>query len=329
MNIKDELHFPLSFKWQQEPSMLHGVQFGDAIVLGSQVYCRSEDAVHRYNSDSGTWAVLPDIPVKLFTIAQLNGQLLAVGGLDGSTNSLSKTIYVWDSSEEQWSPSLYPSMPSGLSRPGCANYKHYLILAGGFASRVFSSAVAILDTQKKKWYAGPCLPSNTEGGIARTIVIGERVYMLIHQRGTLTPTKFILHASLSTLILYGESGRTHDSSVWEMLSGDVLHYVTMIFSIGGMLLTVGEWPRGVATSVAVLEPISMKLPTTKVSANIHLYNPDPHTTRWVKVGELPEVMYDCACTMLPSGKLFVAGGLSGVKGRQKLVNSVYTAKIRR
>lgn len=309
--------------------MQHGVQFGDAIVLGNQVYCRSEDAVHCYNSDSGTWAVLPDIPVKLFTIAQLNGQLVAVGGLIKNANALSKTIYLWDSSEERWCPSLYPSMPSGLSRPGCASYKHYLILAGGFASRLFSSAVAILDTQKKEWYAGPCLPSNATGGIARTMVIGERVYMLIHQDGIIKPTKFILHASLSTLILYGESGKTRESSVWEMLSGDVLHYVTMIFSIGGMLLTIGEWPHGAAASVVVPEPIRMKLPTTNVSADIHLYNPDPHASQWVKVGELPEVMYDCACTILPSGKLFVAGGLSGVKGKQKLVNSVYTAKIRR
>ena len=94
-------------------------------------------------------------------------------------------------------------------------------------------------------------------------------------------------------------------------------------------MTIGEWPQGAAASVAVLEPISMRLPKTKVSADIRLYNPDPHASQWVKVGELPEVMYDCACTTLPSGRLFVAGGLSGVKGRQKLVNSVYTAKIRR
>ena len=60
--------------------------------------------------------------------------------------------------------------------------------------------------------------------------------------------------------------------------------------------------------------------TLKSNANIHLFN--PHIDKWVKIGELPEPRFLCACTVLPSGKLLVAGGQGN-----SVLNTVYTATI--
>lgn len=295
--------------------MQQGMQFGTAIVVGSHVYCRSKDTVHRYDPATDTWTVLPDVPVTLFSIASLNGQLVVVGGLDGgrSITTKAKTIYAWDGDSWKWTTLPgNPSLLSGVSRPGCRGYKHYLIVAGGFGSRLFTSSVTILDTKDGKWYSASPLPET--GDIVGAEIIGENLYLLLSIEGVVKPTKLILTASMQTLTTQVKSG---DSSVWSKLPDIPGYVMTGIFSIGNMLLTttVGE---------GLFQVI---IPIATVSVDIHVFN--PYTKQWLKVGELPEVMVRCACTMLPSGRLLVAGGAVGVRAGQKLVNSVYTAKIRR
>ena len=49
------------------------------------------------------------------------------------------------------------------------------------------------------------------------------------------------------------------------------------------------------------------------SSAIHHYEPSHKS--WVKVGDLPTVRWYCACTVLPNGEIFVAGGYD-VNGRR-------------
>ena len=324
--LPDGLHFPLSFEWNKESSMQQGMQFGDTIVVGSHVYCRSKDAVHQYDPSTNTWTALPEVPVTLFPITSLNGQLVAVGGLDGGSKITIKarTIYAWDSDGSKWTTLPgNPSLLSGVSRPGCGSYKHYLIVAGGYGSRLFTATVAILDMKDGKWYSASPLPET--GDVVGTTIIGESLYLLLNQEGLVKPTKLILTASMETLTTQAKSGENKGSSVWKKLP-DIPDYVVIgIFSIGNNMLltiTIGEGPFQV-----IKNSISSVLPIAHVSADIHIFN--PYTKQWLKVGELPELMVRCACTMLPSGRLLVAGGSVGVRVGQRLVSSVYTAKIRR
>ena len=43
------------------------------------------------------------------------------------------------------------------------------------------------------------------------------------------------------------------------------------------------------------------------SSAIHLYQPTNKS--WVKVGDLPAQRRECACAVLPSGEIFIAGGV--------------------
>ena len=61
---------------------------------------------------------------------------------------------------------------------------------------------------------------------------------------------------------------------------------------------------------------------SSVTNQLHLFN--PHTNKWLKIGELPEPRLFCACTVLPSGKLLVAGGQGN---GDCLLPTVYTATI--
>ena len=44
----------------------------------------------------------------------------------------------------------------------------------------------------------------------------------------------------------------------------------------------------------------------KASSSVYIHLPD--TKKWVKVGDLPSVRYNCTCSVLPSGEIIIAGG---------------------
>ncbi len=102
---------------------------------------------------------------------------------------------------------------------------------------------------------------------------------------------------------------------------DVPFYVTTLFSIGNMLLTAGGTPGGSVSAVLSV----MYIKKDKPCADIHLFN--PHTNQWLKISELPEPRSGCACTVLPSGKLLVAGGEGVTRATANIVHTVYTAII--
>ena len=89
------------------------------------------------------------------------------------------------------------------------------------------------------------------------------------------------------------------SSPWQTLPDTLLTNSTVLV-LNGALLAVGGWK----------------------SSAIHVYQPS--NSSWVNIGELPTERSLCACLVLPSGKIFVAGG-SGP--RNVITNCVHIATI--
>ena len=77
-------------------------------------------------------------------------------------------------------------------------------------------------------------------------------------------------------------------SPWQTLTDPPLTLSTVLV-LNGALLTVGG----------------------EGSSAIHHYQPSSRS--WVKVGDLPTEQWECACTVLPNGEIFVAGGDSDSK----------------
>ena len=260
-----------------------------------------------YIPDTETWMTLAT-PSKEHGIVSLNGKFTVVGGLlnESLRNKPMYTskIRVWDSDSKQWTEP-YPPILTGRKEMGCTSYLHYLIIAGGDMAGKFQSAnsVEILDTKSGQWFKAPPMPYN--GNRFRSVIIGKYLYILYIYQGVVSLSKSLLRVSLPTLISHTLQGKNHDTSVWEKMPDVPLNYSTL-FSIGNMLLTAG----GDSGTL-----------TVKSSADIYLFN--PHTNEWVKIGELPESRLTCTCTVLPSGKLLVAGG----EANHGLLNTVYTATI--
>ena len=305
---QDKLMFPLTFKWKKQNNLPYATSFEYLCIVSDKVYiCKPQvSGILVHNPDTDTWVTLPT-PTKQHGIVSLNGKLTLVGGLlNESTfwkDTFTSKIRVWDNDSKQWTEP-YPPMLVERRDVGCASYLHYLIIIGGHIVGNFQSttSVEILDTKSGQWFKAPPMPYNGEN--IQSIIIGTSLYVLFTWQGVATHSKSLLRVSLPTLISHTLQGKNHDTSIWEKMP-DVSFYNTTLFSIGNMLLTAGG-NRGTLT--------------VKPSADIYLFN--PHTNKWVKIGELPESRFSCACTVLPSGKLLVAGG----QGKD-LLSTVYTATI--
>ena len=175
----------------------------------------------------------------------------------------------------------------------------------------------ILDIKSGQWYKAPPMMYNGRNIQLLITIIGQSLYLLLSVRGIATCSKSLLKVSLPTLISYTLQGRNRDTSIWEKMP-DVPLYRTTLFSIGNMLLTAGGSHSGTVGNLLS----AMHVKDAKVSADIHLFN--PHTNQWLKIGELSEPKKWCACTVLPSGKLLVAGG---ERSSGDLLYTVYTAMI--
>ena len=315
--------FPLAFKWEKQNNLPCSISAAHSCTVNGKVYISTyESNIFEYTHETDTWVKLPAL-TKYHGMLSLNGKLTLVGGVrKESTINLDclRMIQVWDSNSKQWTK-LYSPLQMGRCKVGCANYKHYLIVAGGVIEGKLQSttSVEILNTKSGQWFKAPPMMYNGED--IRSTIIGQSLYFLFLSRGMTTASKSLLRVHLPTLISHTLQGKNRDTSIWEKMPDVPLYYSTL-FSIGNMLLTAGGNSSGMAG--ALLSTLHIK--NNESNVDIHLFN--PHTNQWLKIGDLPEPAMECACCVLPSGKLLVAGGerVSTMSGSGGL-STVYTATI--
>ena len=320
---QDELVFPLTFKWEKRSDLPYGAEVVSVCIINGKVYINAnEKNILEYTPETDTWVELPTPTTKEYGMLSHNGKLTLVGGLLKEADfKHPPVIQVWDDDIKQWTEP-YPQMPMGRRDLGCASYQHYLIVAGGTKDEQLQSttSVEILDTKSGRWFKAPSMKYN--GTDIQSVIIGQSLYFFFSLRGILTYSKSLLRVSLPTLISHTLQGKNRDTSIWEKMP-DVPLYQTTLFSIGNMLPTAGGSHDGTVSTMASALHIKKNI---KPSPDIHLFN--PHTNQWLKIGEFPESRMACACTVLPSGKLLVAGGAVSVSGTKAgTLYTVYTASI--
>ena len=327
---EDRLQFPFEFiNWEKKSSMpeSYDVFRASPVIVDGKIYFVMRDIVLEYSPDADTWAVNhKHEDLTLWRgIVSLRGKLALVCGAGKwmmSHIDIVERVTVTDENNDGWQYSHpYPRVPLGRSNPACVSHQHYLIVAGGGEMVGSLDRVDVLDTDSKQWFVAPPLPY--VGSNVQTVIMGETLYALFQGNNIIIRSRSLYRVSIPTLISYalqGKNRKSHSSTIWEKLP-DVPYYQSALFSIGNMLLTAGGVCGGVLTeAMELLSPHR----NSRLRADIFLLN--PHSYKWVKVGELPESRCSCSCTMLPeSGKLLVVGG--EIAGEQHPSNSVYTASI--
>jgi N-acetylneuraminic acid mutarotase len=80
------------------------------ILVGDKVYCsggagtnsRNAYSVHSYDPSQDKWTTLPPLPVWYYSLGQINGKLVAVGGVKDKLFRRSDKVYLYDEKSQYW-----------------------------------------------------------------------------------------------------------------------------------------------------------------------------------------------------------------------------------
>ena len=277
--------------------MPFGVSFyPKAVVFKGKVYIggESSDSVTQqqtvmvFDPQLDSFDTLPPYTYKFFSMALVNNQLVVVGGADVRTDKMTNQLGVWNELSKTWTHPL-PPMTTACNEPSVVVYKNkWLIIVGGHNGSAYLSRVEILDTTRPgQWYLAAPLPQPCYRVSIATI--GNMCYLVGGWSTGGRSSRKVYRVCLDDLISQAvpqAAGTSAPStpSPWTTMPDTPLTISTAL-CLNGALMTVGGSGR---------------------SAIIHHYQPS--TMSWIKAGELPTERQGCACTVLPSGELFVAGG---------------------
>ena len=237
----------------------------------------------RYGLHKEQWCEPVKQQYRYCGMTTVSSQLVMIGGCDASIYKMSKTVRVYTPSQRSWKQP-YPPMNTPRRWLVVSTYRHRLVVAGGSEdSSTDLAEVEILDTSvsHSQWFSVTPLPVRCH--LMSAAIIHGTLYLL---GGSLD--KQVLSVSLSALTQTDTS-----PAQWRTLPNVPLEDSTAIAVHGSLLAVGGRHGRQ--------------------SSAIHVY--DQKKNAWNKVDDLPTERRDCACCLLPSGEILVAGGRGPGPGR--------------
>ena len=201
-------------------------------------------------------------------------------------------IGAWEEKTRKW---VHPLPPMPTARDAATAIAHddkWLVVVGGRDDRLRSlSKVDILNLSTKQWHSGAPLPQPTHKMTAAILSDRAVLVLLGGASGDNGDCNKVFSVCLDQLISQAPLSDSHyaPASPWLTLPDTPVSSSTAL-ALNGALLAVG----------------GIKNEDPRLSSPIYLYRPSSKS--WVEVGKLPISRKKCACTVLPSGEVFVAGG---------------------
>ena len=281
---------------------------------------RERQTVMVCDPQQDTWFKLPPYQYTQFALAVVNDQLVLVGGEDETTWKDTAMLGVWNEQSQTWT-NPFPPMPTARHLPSVVTHDNrWLVVVGGKLELedslvgTVTANVEILDTTLGQWYHGapapqPCQTASTAtvgnmcyaiGGFTKGDSSSSKVFSMclddLISQAVPQPASVIVPPTQSTSPLETIPHTPHTPSTlpWETLYDTPLPLSTAL-ALNGALLAIGGLENG-----------------TRASKAIYLYQPS--SKKWVKAGELPTVRATCACIVLTSQEILVAGGFGSIPG---------------
>ena len=303
---------PVKLRWKNGPKAPLKTFGVSVAVLGrvAYFYSWSENMIIMYDSETGKWAILPECPKTLFSIAVVNGLLTAIGGeqSDNHTKSLLSLTHQqgWlGRSQQKWTEQ-FPPMTYYHNLPAVVCTSTSLIVAGGWgpdtnkwAPDEKAAPVEVMDTETLRWSTAASLPYPWSQATAT--ICGDRLYIAGgFARGD--TTKSVLTCVVSELLqstatqhpsseatptASGLQPSTDGQRVWQELA-ELRVYRTTLVTLQGRLLAIGGGHSD-------LNPTSA----------VHQYN--SATNSWNVISRMNNKRYHCFAAVLPDNTLVVAG----------------------
>ena len=292
---------------------------GKTVVINNNVYFRGmgpdpetvdendDNVLLCYNYKQDCWTALPPLPVKWFGLGQVDGKLVAVGGLkmdEEATNIIYALNFV-----QKWKPAL-PSMPTARCLPGVLSLQSAMIVIGGYSTKVDINAVEIFNTSTMQWYKTTPLPTVCREVSVATI--GNTCYVVGGYRFPFRLNQ-AFHASVSDLLGNAvpsnhtptDSGSSDTQSSWKTLPNTPT-YRPAAATLVGSLLTAG----GGESSIGEAD-----------RKEVYMYSLS--TNSWIYISDLPAPLSRTTMVELSPTEVLVIGGVNN----GERVNTVYKGTI--
>ena len=247
----------------------------DTVVYIAQRWLSLSGVILRYDLHSQQWMEALESQYYWCGMTTVSSQLVTVGGCDVSTHEPTNRVAVYSPSQRSWTQP-YPPLNTACYLPAVSTYHQCLVVAGGRDDRNTDLAtVEILDISVShcQWLSATGLPVRCS--LMSAAITHGTLYLLGGSLG-----KKVLSVSLSAL--------DKPPAQWRTLPDAPLEHSTAIAVHGSLLAVGGSHGR-------------------QRSSAIHIY--DQEKNAWNKVDNLPSERTYCACCLIPSGEILVAGGV--------------------
>ena len=241
------------------------------------------------------WTTLPPLPVKWFGLGQINGKVVAVGGVKKDKEKRAK-VYVFDL--QKWKSTVIPPMTLARSFPAVSSLGKLLIVAGGSMEGGRSTnTVEIFQQETSQWRQAATLPKACCN--LSLVTSGDILYAL---GGYDQPSQLNQVLYISTGNLLGVQDPTKPT--WRTLQTSPT-YQPAVAVLSGNLLAVGGW----------------QVPEGEVAQkSIHMYSST--TDSWMYFSDLPEPCAWTTCAVLSATEMLVIGG-----GNEDKVGTAYKGTL--
>ena len=222
----------VSITWKKCAELPIKFSDGKTTVINGKIYCGGgwkinhdddgEYIVYCYDPSQDQWTTLPPLPVKYFSLGQVSGKLVAVGGQKSAAFSESNEVLTYDEQRKIWKKTI-PPMPRARSSPGVLSLQSALVVAGGYRSVLFGSNVEVFRADTLQWYGIDPLPVSCN--VITLVTIGNICYGLGGYDGS--HLNQALYASIDDLLgnavpanqttHSGNSGSSETQSAWKTL----------------------------------------------------------------------------------------------------------------
>ena len=307
------------------PVKLYG---GTSTVINGKVYCSGGTAVteddkyyvYCYNISLDQWITLPPPPLKWFSLGQVNGKLVAIGGQENTTSKGAKKSEknhkgcMYDEREQKWKRTI-PPLPTARNSPRVLSLQSALIVAGGYTqSTCCTGTVEIFKPEAGQWFTTDPLPA--ECTAISIVAIDKICYVL----GALECPSYLnqaYYASLDDLFLNAvpanqttssHSGETKHQleSAWKSLPNTPTYRPAAAMLAGDLLAIGGN------------ETYNWGSADKK---EVYIYSSS--TNSWIYVSDLPAPRSRAIVASLsPTEMLVIGGRSSGSK-----VNTMYKGTL--
>lgn len=256
--------------------------------------------VYRYDPSMDVWTTLPTLPVRYFSLGNSDGSLVAIGGINKTSNKETNEVYTYDNNLCWWKK-IVPPLSTPRYSSGILSFRSILVAVGG--TRSASDTVEIFDTIKYEWYQTYHDPVPTKCYGTSTAVVGNIGYLFggFRDLGKNMKRKqnSVFYTSLDDLL-------DHNSvkSPWKELP-NTPNFHSAAAVLDGTVLAIGgeEKESGGADKKEV-------------------YAYSPYNNSWIYICDLPAPRALTTVAVLSSTEILVIGGWNNHR-----VKSVYKGTL--